>query len=97
MVETTVIYRGQMPPQSADWEAPIDAASHVGNRDITLFLLDYGARLTTFTFAMLGHVDVVKSLLTAQPAFETPWVHMDSICFTTLTSGVILPQQCASF
>ena len=53
-----------------DWEAPIDAASHVGNRDIALFLLDYGARPTIFTFAMLGHVDVVKAMLTAQPALR---------------------------
>lgn len=53
-----------------DWEAPIDAASHVGNRDIALFLLDYGARPTIFTYAMLGHVDVVKAMLTAQPALR---------------------------
>lgn len=50
-----------------DWEAPIDAASHVGNREIALFLLDHGARPTIFTFAMLGHVEVVKAMLTAQP------------------------------
>lgn len=53
-----------------DWEAPIDAASHVGNREIALFLLDHGARPTIFTFAMLGHVDVVKAMLTAQPALR---------------------------
>jgi len=50
-----------------DWEAPIDAASHVGNREIALFLIEHGARPTVFTFAMLGQLDVVKALLTAQP------------------------------
>jgi hypothetical protein len=50
-----------------DWEAPIDAASHVGNREIALFLLDHGARPTIFTFAMLGHVEVVKAMIAAQP------------------------------
>jgi len=53
-----------------DWEAPIDAASHVGNRDIALFLLEHGARPTIFTFAMLGHVEVVKAMLTAQPTLR---------------------------
>lgn len=53
-----------------DWEAPIDAASHVGNREIALFLLDHGARPTIFTYAMLGHVEVVKAMLTAQPALR---------------------------
>ncbi len=50
-----------------DWEAPIDAASHVGNREIALFLMDHGARPTIFTFAMLGYVEVVKAMLAAQP------------------------------
>lgn len=50
-----------------DWETPIDAASHVGNREIALFLLEHGARPTVFTFAMLGKVEVVKALLAAQP------------------------------
>ncbi len=50
-----------------DWESPIDAASHVGNCDIALFLLEHGARPTVFSFAMLGRVEVVKAMLTAQP------------------------------
>lgn len=53
-----------------DWEAPIDAASHVGNLEIALFLMDHGARPTIFTFAMLGHVEVVKAMLAAQPALR---------------------------
>ena len=53
-----------------DWEAPIDAASHVGNREIALFLLENGARPTIFTFAMLGAVEVVKAMLQAQPALR---------------------------
>ncbi len=53
-----------------DWEAPIDAASHVGNREIALFLLEHGARPTLFTFVMLGHVEIVKAMLQAQPAMR---------------------------
>ena len=45
-----------------DWESCIDAASHVGNRDIAEFLIANGARPTIFTAAMLGQLDVVKAL-----------------------------------
>lgn len=50
-----------------DWESALGAASHIGRRDIAEFLIDRGARLDVFSAAMLGHLDVVKSLLTAHP------------------------------
>ena len=50
-----------------DWETPIDAASHVGNRDIAEFLIANGARPTIFTAAMLGQLDVVKAAIAASP------------------------------
>src|SRR5688572_28020633 len=34
-----------------DWETPIDAASHVGNRAIAELLIAHGARPTIFTAA----------------------------------------------
>src|SRR5262245_53269473 len=37
-----------------DWETPIDAASHVGNRPIAEFLIANGARPTFFTSVMFG-------------------------------------------
>jgi hypothetical protein len=43
-----------------DWESPIDAASHVGNRAIAEFLLGHGARPTIFTAAMMGQLAIVK-------------------------------------
>ena len=42
-----------------DWESALGAASHTGQREIALFLMDQGARPNIFTFAMLGHVDAV--------------------------------------
>ena len=42
-------------------------ASHMGRRDIATFLIVKGARPDIFTAAMLGHLDVVKSLLTSHP------------------------------
>ncbi len=50
-----------------DWEAPIDAASHTGQRETALFLMGHGARPTLFTYAMLGELSVVKAVLDSQP------------------------------
>ena len=54
-----------------DWEDALGAASHVGNREIALTLLEHGARPTIFSAAMLGHLDVVKAFIAASPGIET--------------------------
>jgi hypothetical protein len=53
-----------------DWEAAIDAASHVGNRQIAEYLLTRGARPTLFSAAMLGQLDVVKAFIAANPGIQ---------------------------
>jgi hypothetical protein len=53
-----------------DWESAIDAASHVGNREIAEFLLANGARPTIFSAAMLGHLDAVKAYIAASPGIQ---------------------------
>jgi hypothetical protein len=53
-----------------DWESPIDAASHMGNRPIAEFLLANGARPTLFTAAMLGNLPAVKAFLEAVPGAQ---------------------------
>jgi len=53
-----------------DWETPLGAASHMGNRPIADFLLSQGAPTTLFSAAMLGQMDVVRSLVAAQPGIE---------------------------
>lgn len=50
-----------------DWESAIGAATHVGRRDIVFYLLSKGARPTLFTFAMLGDLKTVKSMLDLSP------------------------------
>ena len=42
-----------------DFESAIGAASHVGRRDIALYLINKGARPTLFTHAMLGHYNSI--------------------------------------
>jgi hypothetical protein len=50
-----------------DWETGLGAAAHVGHRDIACYLLDHGARLDLFAAAMLGKLEIVKTVLTAFP------------------------------
>ncbi len=50
-----------------DWEDAIGASGHVGDREMTLFLLEKGARPTICTAAMLGELKVVKDFIKAFP------------------------------
>jgi len=51
-----------------DWETGLGAAAHMGRRDIAFYLIDRGARMDLFAAAMLGDVEVVRSVLEAYPA-----------------------------
>src|SRR5215510_7235684 len=53
-----------------DWESPIDAASHVGNRPIAEFLIANGARPTVFTAVMMGQLALVKGFVEASPGIQ---------------------------
>jgi hypothetical protein len=59
-----------------DFESALGAAAHTGRREIAEFLLDHGARMDIFAAAMLGHLDVVKAAITADPrAAKAPGPH----------------------
>ena len=53
-----------------DWETGLGAASHMGDREIALLLLDAGARPDVFAAAMLGWTEVVAALLAARPGLR---------------------------
>jgi hypothetical protein len=53
-----------------DWETPIDAASHVGNRPIAEYLIANGARPTIYTAAMMGQLTLVKGWVEALPGVQ---------------------------
>ena len=53
-----------------DWESALGAASHTGNREIAEYLIAHGARPTLFSATMLGHLDVVKAFIAAQPGVQ---------------------------
>jgi hypothetical protein len=53
-----------------DWETPLGAASHMGNRPIAEYLISQGAPPSLFSAAMLGHLEVVKTFVAAQPGSQ---------------------------
>jgi hypothetical protein len=53
-----------------DWESALGAASHVGRRDIALYLLERGARPSIFSAAMLGQIAVVRAFVEAHPGIQ---------------------------
>jgi hypothetical protein len=50
-----------------DFETALGGAGHMGRRDIAEFLIGQGARADVFVHAMLGDLEVVKSMLTRFP------------------------------
>jgi hypothetical protein len=59
-----------------DWETALGGASHMGRRDIALFLLERGARVDIFAAAMLGEIEVVRTMLATFPALgDAPGPH----------------------
>jgi hypothetical protein len=59
-----------------DFETGLGAASHMGRRDIAVFMLENGARLDLFAAAMLGKLDIVRATLEAFPeTVRTPGPH----------------------
>jgi hypothetical protein len=50
-----------------DYESAIEAAGHVGNRQIAEFLLSNGARYNVYLACMMGHLEIVKQILTLNP------------------------------
>ncbi len=50
-----------------DFESGIEAAGHVGNKEIATYLLSKGARYNVYLASMLGHLEVVKQVLTFNP------------------------------
>jgi len=53
-----------------DWETALGAASHMGNRPIAEYLISNGARPSLFSSAMLGHFEVVRAFVAAQPGVQ---------------------------
>jgi hypothetical protein len=53
---------------NGDYEAAIEGAGHVGNKEIANYLLDAGSRVTLYILTMLGRTELVKPVLDAYPS-----------------------------
>lgn len=62
---------------NGDWESALDAAAHMGRKDIANYLIENGARLDFLYLAvMLDELEIVKAILDAFPmARESSGVH----------------------
>ena len=56
---------------NGDYEAAIEGAGHVGNKDIANYLIDMGARVTLYVLTMLGKTQLVKPVLETYPMLLT--------------------------
>ena len=73
-----------------DLETALGGASHMGRRDIALYLLAHGARIDAFCAAMLGYRNVVLALLKAVPeTATTKGPHLYSLLYHAAISGDI--------
>lgn len=52
---------------NGDFEDAIEAAAHVGNKEIANFLIEKGARPNLFVLTMLGRNDLIVPILEAYP------------------------------
>jgi hypothetical protein len=50
-----------------DFESAIEAAGHMGNKEIANYLIGKGARYNIFLACMLGHLDTVKNVISFSP------------------------------
>jgi hypothetical protein len=50
-----------------DFETPLEAAAHTGQREIAGYLLGKGARPSLFAAGMLGQLELVKAFLAVDP------------------------------
>lgn len=56
---------------NGDYEAAIEGAGHVGNKEIADYLLLAGSRVTIYVLTMLGKTDLVKPILETYPSLIT--------------------------
>ena len=74
-VKKLVTAKPELAKASWDWgfgdvESALGAASHMGRKDIAEFLIEYGARPDIFTFAMLGKLNAVRSMIEDMPGIQ---------------------------
>ena len=84
------LVRASLDWGEGDWESGLEAAGHMGNTDIALFLLDRGAPMTVFCAAMLGETSLVRAFLETDPEMsQRSGVHKISLIYHVAISGKV--------
>src|SRR5947209_20486402 len=69
-------------------ENALEAAGHMGRRDIADYVLEQGAPLTIYAASMLGQRDAVERFLAEDPELaKRPGVHGFSVMYHAALSG----------
>lgn len=68
LAETPELAKSAWDLGFGDWETALGAASHTGQKEIALLLIEHGARPDLFTHAMLDHLAVVEAAIASQPS-----------------------------
>ena len=76
LAETPSLINATWDWGGGDFETALGGAAHVGARACALYLLAHGARFDLYAAAMLGWLDAVMGVITANPeAAKTPGAH----------------------
>lgn len=71
-----------------DFETPLEAAAHTGQREIAEYLRSKGARPSLYAAGMLGQLDLVKAFLAVDPqAHLIPGPHGFTLLHCVRTGG----------
>jgi hypothetical protein len=74
--ETPLLANSSWDWGGGDFETPLQAAAHTGQREIAEYLLSKGARIEIYAAAMLGQLAFVQAVLALNPkAHEIPGPH----------------------
>ncbi len=68
LAETPNLLNAAHDWQHGDFETCLGAASHVGYKELVLFLLEKGAQANIFTACLFGKIEIVKPMLAAFPS-----------------------------
>jgi hypothetical protein len=89
LAETPSLINATWDWGGGDYETALGGAAHVGQRAIALYLLAHGARFDLYAAAMLGQLEVVQAVLTANPAARfAPGAHGIPLLAHALRGGV---------
>ena len=63
LAETPTLLNAAHDWQGGDFETGLEAASHVGNKEVAKYLIEQGAQANIFTACLFGRMDIVKPIL----------------------------------